>query len=401
MAAQVARAAQLLREAEFVQLAASPDADSVAGMALLARALLHAGVPFQARFVREEDLDLPSLARDAQAQLVLVGLAGGRGEALDALPGEPVVLDATEPALAGKRALLLHDATSAAALALPLARALHPAAEPLLALAGLEAAKVGERGEPLRPPGSPEGPVPALGPGPLVEALAGCTDPYLPGLSGRARAAKQFLERLGLPAAQPAEELDAGQSGALASALALHLLAKGAGPAAARALARPDALGPVPGGGARGLARLLGALCAARRPAVALALAMGDARGEPEARAAAAERGERLLQALLKLEGEGAGKLLRSDAELAEELAWSAACALAGGAAAAVAVQGDRARLTVAAPQAEPAHLGKLAAEVAAAGGGRGGARGPLATLVLPAAAAERAAEQVLRGLGP
>jgi hypothetical protein len=409
MPAALGRAAALLREAELVALLVQPDADSVLAAGLLGLALQRAQVPWHARFApRATKEALALLAEEAPGQPVVLVGHGGAGDAdLDAWAGEAVVVDARWPRTPHRKAHALEDAlpgATAATLAHELAKGLDPRASPFLALAGLEAAGPTEGADGPRarllaeakPQGLALGPIPALQ-GPLLEALAGCASPYLPGLSGRARAAKRFLDALTLDGARAAEDLSAAEAERLASALALHLLAKGAPGPAARLLLLPDARGPVPGGSARALAVRCAAACAAGKPGLALALALGDPRGEAEAAAQAEARQQRLLQALLKLEGDGAGGPWRSEPDLAADLAWMGALALRGGEPVAVLAGSD---LHVAAPGHEPRFLGQAAAEAAQGVGGHGAALGHRALLRCPPGMAAPAWDRLRQRLG-
>lgn len=410
MAASQGRAAAVLRDAELVSILFAPDADSVLAAGQVALALHRAKVPWHARPAAALTKEaLAPLAEEAPGQPVLLcGLGGPEPAALEGLPGEAVVLDARWPRPGGQRGIVVEDplpSASAASLAFELARALDPRAPPLPAIAGLDAAGTdGSEGVRARlvdealPLGARHGPVPALGPGPLVEALAGCVEPYLPGLTGRARAGKKFLEGLGLGDAGPVDEVPVEAAGRLTSALTLHLLAKGVAAAATRPLLVPDVRAPWPGGSARGLARLCTAALGAQRPGLALALAMGDPRGERDAMALAEPRHQRLLQALLKLEGAEVQGPLRAEPDLAPDLAWACAAALRGGAP--VAALGEPTRLHVAAPGADPRFLGAAAHEAAAAVGGTGAALGPRATLDVPPGTAPKAWDHLRRALG-
>lgn len=412
MAAPPGRAAAVLREAELVALLVHPDADSVLAAGILGAALHRAGVPWHARpcAALEKDV-LAALAEEAPGQpAVLLGLGGRDGAALDALGGEAVVLDARWPRAVGKRALLVEDpmpGATAATLALDLARGLDARPAALPALAGLAAVGPADGAEGLgarlaeeaAPQGGAPGPVPALGQGPLVEALAGSTEPFLPGLSGRARASKKWLEGFGLPAEAAADDLPPEAAARLTEALTLHLLAKGASALAPRLLLTADVRGPVPGGSARGLARMCAAACAAGRAGLALALALGDPRGAADAAALAEARQQRLLQALLKLEGDpGAAGPLRAEPDLAADLAWGCALSLRGGEP--VAVLAGAGELHVAAPALEPRFLGHAAAEAGRHAGGLGSSLGHRAVVTVPAGQAPAAWEHLRRQLG-
>lgn len=408
MAASHARAAAVLRDAELVSVLFAPDADSVLAAGQVALALHRANVPWHARPCPALTPEaLAPLAEEAPGQpVVLCGLGGA--DALAGVGGEAVVLDARWPRVAGGKGLLVEDPSTgatASTLAFELARALDPRAPALPAVAGLDAAAT-EGAEGIRarlaeeagPMGARPGPVPALGPGPLVEALAGSLDPYLPGLTGRARGAKKFLEALGLADAGPVDEAAPEAAKQLASALTLHLLAKGASAQAARPLLAPDIRQAWPGGSARGLARLCAGAVAAQRAGLALALAMGDPRGERDAMALAEARHQRLLQAMLKLEGAEASGPLRADPDLAADLAWACAATLRGGEP--VAAVAEPTRLHVAAPGQDPRFLGSAAAEAAASAGGSGAALGGRAVLDVPPGQAPRAWDHLRRALG-
>lgn len=412
MTAPPGRAATLLREAELVHVLVVPDADSVLAAGLLGVALERAKVPWHARPASTLDAEAfaPLLEEGPGQPVVLCGLGARDDGALDAAGLDAVVLDASHPRAPSKRALLLEDpapGATAATLAFDLARALDGRASALPALAGLDALGPRPDAEGLRARlraeaaagGILDGPVPALGAGSLVEAIAGTTSPYLPGLSGRARATKRFLESLALRPEAAAAELSLEDARRLADALVLHLLARGAPGHAAAALLVPDARPPA-GLAARALARRCGAAALAGRPGLALALALGDPRAEPEALALDEAREQRLLQTLLKLEGDaaaGAGPL-RADPDLAGDLAWACSLALRGGEP--VAAVGEPGRLHVAAPLAEPRFLGQAALGAAQAAGGAGRAWGHRAILDVPAGQGPVAWEHLRRSLG-
>ncbi|HEV8359657.1 MAG TPA: hypothetical protein VGR28_04290 [Candidatus Thermoplasmatota archaeon] len=406
--ADLGRAAALLRDADVVPILVAPDADSVLAGGLLGLALRRAGVPWHARFVpaltRESLLHLPD---EAPGQpVVLIGIGGREAPLLDGAGLERVVLvDPRRPRLTLAKECVTAGGDgdvpcTAATLAWDLARQLDARAPALPALAGLDATGPLAGGEGLRAQlaeaaeqqGCKAGWVPALPSGPLVERLADSVQPYLPGLGGRARAAKRLLEGLGLEAGVPAETLGEADAGKLASALTLHVLASGAPAAACWPLLEPDLRGPWPGGSARELAALTGAACGAERPGLALTLALGDARGEPQARPLAEARAQRLLQALLKLEGDRAAPLpWTAEPDLAADLSLAGSLALRAGAP--VGVLAGPGALHVAAPGASPRLLGQAAWEVAQGLGGTGSSLGARAVLEVPAGRAGEAWE--------
>lgn len=412
MPAALGRAAGLLREAELVTVLFAPDADSVLGAALVGLALQRTGIAWHARCCAAlDDAALAPLAEEAPGQpFVLAGLGGREPAALEAPGlGEPVVLDARHPRLPAKRGVAFEDPLpggTSATLAFDLARALEPRTPALPALASLDAVGPVEGADGVRArlagealaQGAQLGPAPALGRAPLVEALAASVEPFLPGLSGRARAAKRFLEGLGLPPGALAEDLDAAARERLASALVLHVLARGAPAHGARPLLAPDVRGPGPAS-ARGLARLCGGAVEAGRPGLALASAMGDPRDEAEALGLAEERHQRLLEALVKLEGGGeAVGVLRAEGNLAAEVAWGVAVSFRGGEPAAV--LGAQGHLHVAAPLLDPRFLGQAAWQAAKAVGGQGSGLGHRALLRVPEGQGPEAWEQLRRQLG-
>lgn len=257
LAEPATRAAARAKESEYVRVLAAPTGDAIAAAALLVTAFRRDGIDAHVSFV--DDLAPPPVERLVDDSVVFVLDGWHRAEAGfgplaerailishdEGGPPEPMlVLDAARGGLDGGA-----EATCAS-LAYLVAHAFDKRNADLvfLALAGAAADRhrldVGLHAS-LASEAQEAGLVRrrkdlALA-GPLGSALAG-PDPFLKGVSGRARGARQLCADLRLDPEAPVETLEDAERVRLASALALHLLEQGAAPSAVDALFATDAI---------------------------------------------------------------------------------------------------------------------------------------------------------------
>lgn len=374
-------AARILQDEDLVRVVTHADGDGLAAAGLLARALRRAGVDFHVtaldRLTREA---LHDLADEAQDCTVLLDLPPGdlpvheAGDQVVVLDHHPLPeAEAPRPAAreddvlqvqARDRVDSCFDAC-AASVTLLVAQALDEAnldLHPLAAagavadrqhvggLRGLNAQLAAE----AREAGLEAPPSLLVHPDAgLLEALAREAAPFLPGLGGRARAVRDFLQDHGLDPDQAVGDLDEAQRRRLATGLVLHLLEAGAHPGAVDDLVGPRFPVPVEGvRSAHDLAFLLDHVARRGRPSLGLGLLLGDAGSRDAARDVARKRADALVQRLIRLEREGLDERgpLRvfavDDASLLAPAADLAQPTLAGGApTVAVAAGGDPVRV--------------------------------------------------------
>lgn len=341
------RAAGLLQDQDYVRILCHADGDGLASAGLLLRALQREGVDFHVTAERELS---PRVVRDLSAEeqecVVLLDLPP-EGLDLSEVASHVIVVDhhpvdgsrssrsrrttggsSDGPVLhvnAVPRADGSHEACTAT-VAYVLVQALSRRNVDLFPLAvagavadrqhlggfkGLNAELASEAREHglEAPPGllAPTGES-------LLEVLSRHPDPFVPGLGGRARAAKSFLDELHLPADALAADVAGSDARRFASALTLHLLDRGAPATAVDAVVGPRFPVPVEGvEHAHELAELLTHAALAGRPGLGLAVLLEHDDGLAEARELTVEGRGRLLPGLLRLEREGFG---------GEHLAW-------------------------------------------------------------------------------
>ena len=403
-----------------MRLVAARSGDALAASAILARALEREGVGFQLTLADSLTPELADrIAAGKHAVAVAIGLGDASADRLAPLAAGVVLVDGAhgpeDPVIAAR--LTAHagryDASSEASLsflALLLARSLaarHLDLAPLAvagALADRQRPLRGLNGE-LASEAVETGALRAtremaLDGGTMLDALAGSLDPFLPGLTGRARAAKKLLDEAGIaPDASP-RALDVAAQERLVSLLALRRLEAGLAPDDLVATRHRGADGVAPDAAAWGLE----AAALAGRPA----LAFGDAAG---LLAAGAALRERVLAQALRVERDGlllegaVATLAVAEGDLATSLAGVAASHLAppGARAALVRVRADGGAAFVGRATARAApddDLGAAFAAAAKALGGAGGGRRGAAHAFVPEDAAHAFAGEVAKRLG-
>lgn len=309
-------AARLLKEHAYLRVLARDDAESYCAVALLAHALRREGIDLHASWLDAADVvDL-----DEGEPVLRVGLD-------DAAPTLDVASGAT-------RARLAADA-SLGGLAQLVAVALAPRNADLALLAAASAIAArrhvdGLRGldadilrEAVAAGSLHDDRALALRGGTLLSALSQADEPFVPGLSGRARNAKKVVAELSLPGDAPPSALSPADVERVGSLLALRLLESGAPTRAVDALARPRiraARGPHTGMDAADLAWLAEAAAIARKGGLAFAALWPDEAAANEVADLAAAQREEIVGALLKAEREARreGALLVVDAPRAE-----------------------------------------------------------------------------------
>ncbi len=392
LAERARRAAATLAEAEYVRLVALATGDGIAATGLMALALLREGVDFHIQFrAIGEDAFSEDLTQDRVEKTLFLGLGSGELDAIGSLGSSAIILDPATPVdrVAGESLVVGAiedreggaDEATASALAYLVAKDMHGANADLypLALAGAYAeghvSAGGARGldgellsgaiEKKRvetaPPFVVEGPT-------LLDALSQSVDPYFPGLSGRARAVKRFLDTGGPEAGLDPASLAEGPTRLLASRLTLNALGATAGSAGADALLAPRYMSARPFLGTsdiNAVARQCLAASARERPGTALAALISGSPMEGDVSRFPAE----LLPLLMKAESESAAAYVALDAPTPGA---SAACALLASRyalkpeAIVLSSAPSRARLVVDARSANPRQPLALAAHAAA-----------------------------------
>ncbi|MDX1611803.1 MAG: hypothetical protein R3185_05500, partial [Candidatus Thermoplasmatota archaeon] len=303
--ARCREAADKLSSLDFVRIHSDDDADGIAAASVMAAALDRQGIPFHLTMGRLDATDYPAL--EAHDNLLLMDQGSGELDQLARHPGEVIVLD--HHVVEGRAPRIVHanpnlegengtDTCCAATLSLYTALHLDPVntelapiamagvvgdrqhvpklrgsnaslAQRAISTGGLEA----QRALPF-PPGTS-----------LNHAIASSVDPFLKGLTGRARAAHAFLEELGIEPSQPVDSLTAKEARLLTSALVAHLLSHGIEPRLAEELAGMRYYGEVAGRlvSAHQLSALFNACAREERPGLALAAAQGDLEAFKEA----------------------------------------------------------------------------------------------------------------------
>ncbi|HWG89846.1 MAG TPA: hypothetical protein VNZ52_03260 [Candidatus Thermoplasmatota archaeon] len=346
LAEEAHRASRLLLDADYVRVVARLDADGLASAAILAEALQRQGLHFHFSF-------LPTLTPEASAALrsekhpliVLLNLAED-APALDGLAAEVITVDSyhhveAQKGLSPVAPMEAVEATAAAStlvLALALSRRnsdLYPwvaaaavaEGRHLGSLRGLDAELLSEAEEAglLKREGGLafEGPT-------VLDAVSRSLDPYLPGLTGRARAVKKFLQDHGVNAEAAPLALSPAEAERLASALALKLLAANAPASGVDGLlaARFRFAKPVADcADARTLADRLVHAALQDRPSLVVAAALGDVGAADALRILADEGRDKLLQALLRVEREAPASTERIQRLEAPALGMAAALA--------------------------------------------------------------------------
>lgn len=298
------RAAALASRAGFVRLDVRNTSDGILAAAVLAKALSRAGVAYHAGFRGGADpaprggpcfrLDHPpSDPRDVEGlseEEVLLHHGRPLGEPRAGLQLHPRLggYDGAEEACTASLAALVarYLAPEAVDLALPLAGA-YASRQHLPALSGLNAV--------LRDEATGVGRAPAVLASPTPEALAAILDPFVGGITGRARQAKALLDELQIPS--PCPEPDARR---LASRIALRLLQQGASARGAAALATPRLT--LRGESLEEVAFRVEAARALAGPDVAFAAALGDPLASESSRGHAERARMELLQSLLRFD---------------------------------------------------------------------------------------------------
>lgn len=288
LAEPAARAAQLAKQAEYVRVLAAPTGDALAAAATLVLAFRREGIDSHVSFA--DDLEPTPIDRLAGESCVFLVDGWHRGDPeLKELSGRCVVLshdDGREP----DGAIVLdadrggHDGgaeATASSFAFLVAHALDKRNADLafFALAGalaerhrLDAGLHASLAAEAEEGGHVERRKDLGYAGPLAAALAGA-DPWLRGVSGRARGALKLCHELKLDPEASAESLEDAERVRLASALALHLLEQGAPPSGVDALVPTDAVaksGPFAGRSALRLSRALASAAATGRAPDAL-----------------------------------------------------------------------------------------------------------------------------------
>ncbi len=330
-----------------IHLLARQSADGLAAAAILARALLRAGIDFHARFIADHVGPVePELDDEATCRLLL-GLAPDLTERVAGLPGTTIVVShAAVPDPAREDCLALNPASygdargaSTSSTAFALAVSLNESNWDLapLALAGAQAEgqlrptpqgwnqtiheQGKRRGAILDPVGL------ALDDEPLLDALAyppaWMTGLWSPGYAG----ARAFLNEHGLPEEATMDELSGADRQRLAGSLALAHLRLGRPAAEASRLFAPCLRAAPPGLALGRIAALLEAAAAEGEPGISLAWLLGDdtARADLEglcARYRKRFRGEiEKIEAAQPLDGPLARLVRTDDARIVDSMA--------------------------------------------------------------------------------
>ncbi len=290
LAERARRAAATLAGAEYARIVALTTADGLAAAGILSLALLREGVDFHIQFRQVgDDAFSEDLVAEHVEHTVFVGLGAGERDILAPLGSSAIILDPAATTPGDWESVHVGDVedreggvddASVAAIAYLVARDMAPANRNLYPLALAGAVSEGHVGfavtrgldgellsEALEQRVIAYGSRFPFGDGPLIEHLAQSIDPYIPGLAGRARNVKRFLEAGG-SAAGPGPEADAAkmdvaERARLMSRVALHVVSTAAGKRTPDLLLAPRFESPTPFLGTRSVAHMVRALDAA------------------------------------------------------------------------------------------------------------------------------------------
>lgn len=328
------RDAKLLKEHAYVRILTRDDPDAYCATTLLAHALRRSEIDFHVSYAPHLDEGrVARLAEDEDDCLVLIGFdaevsariprsgAGNDAEASASArfqasgPGNDAEPSAEASATRTRITLPRSDHASISGAAQMIAVGLHPKNADLapLAIAGALAARsAASHDARILEDAAASGVVRKsvtlnLHGTSLLTALSQTDEPYLPGITGRARNAKKLLTELGLSSDAPPEALSAQDSQRLGDALALRLLHERAPERALDALFRTSARalkGPNTGQDAHDLARLARAAAASGRGGLAFAALWGDEAAQRELGDLSLSLRDEMVAALLKAEHE-------------------------------------------------------------------------------------------------
>lgn len=289
------RDAKLLKEHAYVRILTRDDPDAYCATTLLAHALRRSEIDFHASFVPHlDEAQRAQLAEDADNCLLLIGFDAehqahvtlARDEQASISGAAQMIAVAINPKNADLAPLAIAGAMGARSAAALDAKILQDAA----------ASGVVRQDVSLNLHGSS-----------LLTALSQIDEPYLPGITGRARNAKKMLTELGIGSDIPPESLQPQDAQRLGDALALRLLHERAPERALDALFRTSARalrGPNTGQDAFDLARLARAAAASGRGGLAFAALWGDESAQRELGDLALALRDEIVASLLKAEHE-------------------------------------------------------------------------------------------------